>query len=853
MPTFRSTHATPLDLWCLADPLVLDDPLRPLPGDRDHVLPEPPSGWRATARREWVHVRPVGVPGPWQGWKVHVAAVPDDADEVLATIARWAYAEELPFKYLRSRRILSVSGSKYAPRASSGKFVTAYPADEDQLRRVLEELDPLLTAGRAPYVLSDLRYREGPLHVRFGAFRSRDIVEVDGSSVPAVLSPTGLVPDERLPWFSVPAWAPVPAVVQEMLDQREREAVASHDLEFVEALHFSNGGGVYRARRTADDLTVLVKEARPWAGLDGHDQDAVARLGAEHEALVALGHVAGLPRALDRFRLWEHEYLVTDFVEGETAQRWAAAAHPLSTGGDDQEARDRYADRVAVVLEQVARIVRDVHAAGWVHGDVHPANLLVSDGDVVTLVDLELARPLTSTHRAGLGCPGFVRPGRAGRPLTRDDDEYALAALALWFFHPSTQVLDRDPQEAGALVRWIADRFPVGEEWLALVRAAFGDDIDTMPRRRAPFTRQGLVAGILGSASADRDDRLFPGDLLQFAQDGVGVAVGAAGVLWSLAQQGVDPTPGHVEWLVERATVPTGPGLLDGRAGVGTVLLELGHGAGADLVRQAGADVLGGRDATLTSGRAGAGLALLALGGPDDVATAVTLAEGLEDLWVPSADTATGEAAGLIDGWSGPALFLATLGRELGDDSFTERAVGLLRRDLRACTTSASGALLVDEGGILYPYLSNGTAGVAVVASVLASCGADGVDADEARALATALSATIVAEPGLYRGRAGLLVGLAALRAAGLVDTTAAIAQHVALLDLQMVEVPHGLSCLGRGQRRASTDLATGSAGVLSALAAVDDPARPFLPLLSVGGPSRPPRHRPLLEKAASS
>ena len=108
-------------------------------------------------------------------------------------------------------------------------------------------------------MLSDLRYRQGPLHVRFGAFRSRDIVEVDGSSVPAVLSPTGLVPDERLPWFSVPAWAPVPAVVQEMLDQREREAVASHDLEFVEALHFSNGGGVYRARRTADDLTVLVK------------------------------------------------------------------------------------------------------------------------------------------------------------------------------------------------------------------------------------------------------------------------------------------------------------------------------------------------------------------------------------------------------------------------------------------------------------------------------------------------------------------------------------------------------------------------------------------------------------------
>lgn len=136
--------------------------------------------------------------------------------------------------------------------------------------------------------------------------------------------------------------------------------------------------------------------------------------------------------------------------------------HPLSTGGDDQEARDRYADRVAVVLAQVVRIVRDVHAAGWVHGDVHPANLLVSDDDVVTLVDLELARPLTSTHRAGLGCPGFVRPGRAGRPLTRDDDEYALAALALWFFHPSTQVLDRDPQEAGALVRWIAERFPVG-------------------------------------------------------------------------------------------------------------------------------------------------------------------------------------------------------------------------------------------------------------------------------------------------------------------------------------------------------------------------------------------------------
>ena len=52
-----------------------------------------------------------------------------------------------------------------------------------------------------------------------------------------------------------------------------------------------------------------------------------------------------------------------------------------------------------------------------------------------------------------------------------------------------------------------------------------------------PRLRDRLAGAIVASATAERDDRLFPGDIAQFHSGGLNLAHGAAGVLHALALQ----------------------------------------------------------------------------------------------------------------------------------------------------------------------------------------------------------------------------------------------------------------------------------------------------------------------------
>lgn len=114
---------------------------------------------------------PIGGPQlPNQGWKIHVTATPDTAEKTIEQT--WAVCRRLnlSWKFLRSRRVTHVLNSKYASRAASGKVVTVYPRDTEELRIALTELDAVLGGRPGPYILSDHRWNTGPVSVRYGAF-----------------------------------------------------------------------------------------------------------------------------------------------------------------------------------------------------------------------------------------------------------------------------------------------------------------------------------------------------------------------------------------------------------------------------------------------------------------------------------------------------------------------------------------------------------------------------------------------------------------------------------------------------------------------------------------------------------
>ena len=82
------------ELYCLADPLFYDAPDRGRGRTADFAVAgrRLPQGWRRVEKGEWLIHHP-GTPMPEQGWKIHVSACLDNAEEVLA--ATWDYCVPL--------------------------------------------------------------------------------------------------------------------------------------------------------------------------------------------------------------------------------------------------------------------------------------------------------------------------------------------------------------------------------------------------------------------------------------------------------------------------------------------------------------------------------------------------------------------------------------------------------------------------------------------------------------------------------------------------------------------------------------------------------------------------------------
>ncbi len=260
-----------------------------------------------------------------------------------------------------------------------------------------------------------------------------------------------------------------------------------------------------------------------------------------------------------------------------------------------------------------------VHERGIVFNDLHIFNVIVApDEESVFLIDFEAAAPAEENGRQVVAHPGFFAPpDRRGI----DVDRYALACLRLALFLPVTTLFVVDRAKAAHLAEVIAGQFPdVPREFLdkAVTEITRGTDPIAPAFVRPgdwPYSRDSMVKAILASATPDRDDRLFPGDVAQFSDGGgLGLAHGAAGVLYALDATGADRHEEGERWLLDRTAPPpvgTPLGLYDGLAGVAPVLDRLGHRQRAlDLIDGILAERWQNLSSTLHGGLAGLGLVL---------------------------------------------------------------------------------------------------------------------------------------------------------------------------------------------------------------------------------------------------
>ncbi|MEV5865187.1 class III lanthionine synthetase LanKC [Streptomyces tendae] len=898
-------------VYCDADPYFYDAPHRTADRtgaarSRYAAASSPvPQGWQRHESGDWLALRPADADLPAQGWKIHVSACLDNAESVLDRVWRHCVAGGTAFKFVPSRYLLHQRNAKYADRAGSGKFVTVYPANEAEFERLVGELSELLAGEPGPHILSDLRIGEGPVHVRYGGFTRRDCYDADGELRPAVSGPDGvLVPDLRGPVFRIPEWVDPPAFLRPHLDARSAVTVTGMPYTVESALHFSNGGGVYLARDTRTGARVVLKEARPHAGLAADGADAVTRLHRERRALERLSGLDCTPEVLDHLTVGEHHFLVLEHIDGKPLNTFFARRHPLIEADPGERRLAEYTDWALDVHARVERAVAEVHARGVVFNDLHLFNIMVRDDDSVALLDFEAAHHVDEAGRQIVANPGFVAPpDRRGVAV----DRYALACLRLALFLPLTSLLAVDRQKAAHLAEVVAEQFPVDRAFLdaavdEITRVDQSTRTDGNPGlkegstpvdgskrldettrvHRPPVTwrpagpvapvrpddwprsRDSMAAAIRASATPSRTDRLFPGDIAQFATAGGGLAFahGAAGVLYALAESGAGRDEGGEQWLLERTKRPPSGmplGFHDGLAGLAWTLERLGHRDRAldlaELLLDQPLDHLG---PDLHGGTAGLGLALESLAATTGQAAlhsaalhcAELAADGLRGEGVQADRVGRGRArAGLLYGGAGRALFFLRLFERTRDSALLDLARDALRQDLARCVRGAGGALQVDEGWRTMPYLGAGSVGIGMVLDDYLAHRADEEFARAANEIVAAAQAMFYAQPGLYRGVAGMVLHLGRTTATAPGTGPGAVRRQLDALSWHAMSYGDRLAFPGEQMMRLSMDLSTGTAGCLLAVASVlgDAPAGlPFLPPPPrSGGPLTRPHREP--------
>lgn len=848
--------------YCHADPVFFDSQARTNSTGTSFSdsLPSTPDGWSVLSRDTWLVYRPDELAMRSQGWKIHVSSGMANADTVLRRTYDYCVSGGIPFKFLHNKGILLARNSKYAPRDASGKLVTIYPADDTQLARILTELSVVLDGENGPYILSDLRFGAGPLYVRYGGFLERSTVDENGTLVPAVQRPDGtLVPDQRRPAFHVPDWVELPDILRPHLDARTAGTRADFPYRVTGALHFSNGGGVYLANRLADGAEVILKEARPLAGLDRDGTDATVRLDREWQTLRRLAGIPGVPASHELFTGWEHHFLAMQRMPGLPLGRWLAVHYPLSRQSASSADIAAYTERALNVVDQVERLIAAVHDRGVVFGDLHDRNLLIDETDTVSLIDFELAFDVTEPRRPALGAAGFAAPpDRTGFAI----DDHALAALALWIFLPLNVVLTLDPGKLPHYLRAVGQRFPVPAGYLERIAermapatpAAVAATALDEPMPHWDSVRDSIAEAIVRSATPERSDRLFPGDIDTFTLGGAVFECGAAGVLYALAASGAGRFERFERWLVDsvRRDPPRRAGFYDGAHGIAHVLAEFGHRELAgQLVDEYAPLVSAITDHGLRGGLAGIGLNLLHLADTwrDDTLCdqGIDIGERLADALESAPGPGPKARAGLLHGWSGPALLFVHLYRLTRDPTWLDVADRALLRDLSECVPTEDGSLQVRDGDLrTLPYLGVGSAGIAMVADELAAHRPTTASTARLADLRRTLLGEFVVQPGLLFGRAGFIAAIdSALRRAPDPELAAARDRHLRHLSWHAVPYRGHIAFPGNTLLRLSMDLGTGGAGVLLAVSAAVSGRTPVLPFLG--------RHHALSPPAATS
>lgn len=216
------------------------------------------------------------------------------------------------------------------------------------------------------------------------------------------------------------------------------------------------------------------------------DEHALRRSLREAQALARSAH-PNIVAVHEVFELGDQPYIVMEFVAGQTLREWLSATRPGWS-------------RIVGALQQAGRGIAAVHAAGMIHRDLTPDNIMVGESGRVYVVDFGLARAVAPSKNllefelaaphpdlvdaadpdldAFVGTPGYVAPER-GLAVDARSDIFSFCVLAFEALHGARPF-------SGASAEALREQILAGN-----ITAALDEGV---PNRISAVLRRGLAA-----------------------------------------------------------------------------------------------------------------------------------------------------------------------------------------------------------------------------------------------------------------------------------------------------------------------------------------------------------------------
>src|SRR5687767_4448151 len=208
-------------------------------------------------------------------------------------------------------------------------------------------------------------------------------------------------------------------------------------------------------------------------------------------------------------------YIVTEFIEGATLKQFITDHPP------------QFAEIGAMIVLQIGRALAHAHAAGVLHRDVKPENVMIRSDGVVKLTDFGISQMLdvqrlTVTGQL-LGSPAYMSPEHVeGKPLDFRTDVFACGIV---LYQLATGRLPFEGKNPHEILKRIAD-------------CKFGD-----PRQANPRVGNELGKIILKAMAREPRDRYRDVGELVAALDGYLAGSGLGPIAPELARYFLSPAP----------------------------------------------------------------------------------------------------------------------------------------------------------------------------------------------------------------------------------------------------------------------------------------------------------------------